>query len=220
MRTLLINTPYPYSEMPQIPMGLSYIAAVLEKAGIEVQIQDFLVQDYDKEVLARKIHDFKPELIGITSVTMNFPIASGILRDCREIDNNAVTVIGGPHVSFTVEETLNNSPWIDLIVIGEGEQTMLALASCKENIEAIDGLAYRQNGKVKRTAPRKWIEELDELPVPARHLFPISKYLPTNPKSGMITGRGCPFNCIFCVGHRMVGKKKRFRNPKLVVDEM
>lgn len=220
MRTLLINTPYPFSEMPQIPMGLSYIAAVLEKAGVEVHVQDFLVQEYSKEKLAQKIHDFSPELIGITSVTMNFPIASLILKDCKEISNNVITVIGGPHASFAVEETLRDSPWIDLVVIGEGEQTMLALALGKEKLEEIDGLAYKKNGTIKQTAPRKWIEALDELPIPARHLFLISEYFPTNPKSGMITGRGCPFNCIFCVGHRMVGKKKRFRNPKLVVDEM
>jgi anaerobic magnesium-protoporphyrin IX monomethyl ester cyclase len=220
MRTLLINTPYPFSEMPQIPMGLAYVAAVLEKAGIEIQVQDFLIQDYSKEKLAQKIHDFSPELIGITSVTMNFPIASQILKDCKEIADSVITVIGGPHASFTVEETLRDSPWIDAVVIGEGERTMLALASGKEKPEEIDGLAYRENGAIKRTAPRKWIEVLDELPIPARHLFPISQYFPTNPKSGMITGRGCPFSCIFCVGHRMVGKKKRFRSPKLVVDEM
>ena len=220
MRTLLINTPYPVSEMPQIPMGLSYIAAVLEKAGIEVEVEDFLVQDYDKKKLAKKIQDFSPEIIGITSVTMNFPIASQILRDCKDITGSAITVIGGPHASFTAEETLRSSPWIDLVVVGEGENTMLALASGKEKLEEIDGIAYRNNGTIKRTAPRKWIEALDELPIPARHLFQISRYFPTNPKSGMITGRGCPFSCIFCVGHRMVGKKKRYRSPKLVVDEM
>lgn len=219
MRTLLINTPYPASEIPQIPMGLSYIAAVLEKAGIEVQVMDFLVNDYSKSVLDIKIHEFTPELIGITSVTMNFPIASQILRDCKEIDSNVITIVGGPHASFTCEEIMRELPWIDVVVIGEGERTMLAIAS-GEKLEEIDGLAYRKNGNFKRTDERGLIDQLDELPVPARHLFPVSQYLPANPKSGMITGRGCPFNCIFCVGHRMVGKKKRFRNPVLVVDEM
>lgn len=220
MRTLLINSPYPATETPQIPVGLSYIAAVLEKAGIEVQVQDFLVQDYSKDKLTEKISDFSPEIIGINSVTMNFPIASRIIKDCKEIDENILAVIGGPHVSFTAEDTLINSPWFDAIVIGEGEQTMLSLATGTKKFEEIDGLAYKNNGTVKKTAPRKWNENLDELPVPARHLFPTSLYFPRNPKSGMITGRGCPFDCIFCVGHQMVGRKKRYRNTKLVVDEM
>jgi anaerobic magnesium-protoporphyrin IX monomethyl ester cyclase len=219
MRTLLINTPYPASEIPQIPMGLAYIAAVLEKAGIEIQVLDFLVNDYSKITLARKIHDFAPELIGITSVTMNFPIASQILRDCKEIDSNVITIIGGPHASFTCEEIMKELPWIDIVVIGEGERTMLAIASGIRLAE-INGLAYRKDGSFSRTAERSLIDNLDELPVPARHLFPVSQYFPVNPKSGMISGRGCPFSCIFCVGHRMVGKKKRFRNPTLVVDEM
>jgi anaerobic magnesium-protoporphyrin IX monomethyl ester cyclase len=219
MRTLLINTPYPTSEIPQIPMGLSYIAAVLEKVGIEVQVLDFLVNDYSKIALARKIHDFAPELIGITSVTMNFPIASQILRDCKEIDDNAITTVGGPHASFTYEEIMQDLPWIDVVVIGEGERTMLAIAS-GEKLTEIEGIAYRKGSAYIRTAERTLIDQLDELPIPARHLFPISQYIPANPKSGMITGRGCPFNCIFCVGHRMVGKKKRFRKPVFVVDEM
>jgi anaerobic magnesium-protoporphyrin IX monomethyl ester cyclase len=219
MRTLLINTPYPTSETHQIPMGLSYIAAVLEKAGIEVCVQDFLVNDYLKNTLVRKINEFEPEFIGITSVTMNFPIASKILKDCKEIDGNAITIIGGPHASFTYENIMQSVPWIDVVVVGEGEHTMLAIAS-KENLEEIDGLAFRKNGNFIRTGQRSLIDDLDELPIPARHLFPVVKYFPSNPKSGMITGRGCPFSCIFCVGHRMVGKKKRFRKPALVVDEM
>ena len=219
MRTLLINTPYPTSETHQIPMGLSYIAAVLEKAGIEVCVQDFLVNDYSKTTLARKINEFEPECIGITSVTMNFPVASKILKDCKEIDGNAITIIGGPHASFTYENIMQSVPWIDVVVVGEGEHTMLAIAS-KENLEEIDGLAFRKNGNFIRTGQRSLIDDLDELPIPARHLFPVVKYFPSNPKSGMITGRGCPFSCIFCVGHRMVGKKKRFRKPALVVDEM
>ncbi len=219
MRTLLINTPYPASETPQIPMGLSYIAAVLEKAGVEVQVQDFLVNDYSRTTLAKKITEFEPELIGITSVTMNFPVASKILKDCKEIDGNAITIIGGPHASFTYEDIMQSVPWIDVVVIGEGELTMLAIAS-KERLEEIAGLAFRKNGNFIRTEQRGLIDDLDELPIPARHLFPVVKYFPLNPKSGMITGRGCPFSCIFCVGHRMVGKKKRFRQPVLVVDEM
>ncbi len=218
MRTLLVNTPYPPSELPTIPMGLAYIAGVLEKEGIEVQVQDFLVTKYSKEKLRRKINDYAPEIVGITSVTMNYPIASEILKDCKEIDENIVTVIGGPHVSFWAQETLREAPWIDVVVRGEGEYTMLGIAT-GENLEDIDGIAFRKNNDILITKPRQWIENLNELPLPARHLFPLSRYRALSADCGLITSRGCPFNCIFCVGHKMVGKEARFRNPKLVVDE-
>jgi anaerobic magnesium-protoporphyrin IX monomethyl ester cyclase len=169
--------------------------------------------------LAHKIHEFSPQLVGINSVTMNFPIASRIIKDCKEVDANTITVIGGPHASFTFQDIMLNMPWIDMVVIGEGEQTMLAVAKGNEILGDINGLAFRKNGNVVLTKQRNFIEQLDYLPVP-RHLFPVDKYLPSNPKSGMITGRGCPFDCIFCVGYRMVGKKKRYRKPGLVVDEM
>ena len=219
MRVLLINTPYPSSEVPTIPLGLAYVAAVLEKEGIEVQVQDFLVAKYAKEKLARKIADFTPEIVGITSVTMNYPIASKILRDCKEIDGNMVSVIGGPHVSFWAKEALGEAPWIDIVVRGEGEYTMLEIAR-GQSLKEIDGIAFRENKDIVLTKPRQWIENLDELPFPARHLFPLSRYRAFSDACGLFTSRGCPFNCIFCLGPKMVGRKGRFRNTKLIVDEI
>ena len=219
MRVLLINTPYPSTEVPTIPIGLAYVAAVLEKEGVEVQVQDFLITKYDKGKLERKIVDFAPEIIGITSVTMNYPIASKILRDCKEIDGNIVSVIGGPHVSFWTREALEEAPWIDIVVRGEGEHTMLEIARGK-NLKEIDGIAFRENKHIMLTEPRQWIDNLDELPFPARHLFPLSRYRAFASTCGLITSRGCPFNCIFCLGPKMVGRKGRFRNIKLIVDEI
>jgi len=198
---------------------MAYIAAVLEKEGFEVQVQDFLVSKYSKEKMEAKIADFAPEIIGITSVTMNYPVASQIIKDCKEIDQNIITIIGGPHVSFMAEEVLREAPWIDIIAIGESENTMLEIVSGRR-LKDVDGIAFREGGNIVRTKPRAWIENLDELPLPARHLFPLSRYLAGFGEVGLITSRGCPFNCIFCLGHKMVGRKGRFRNPKLVVDEI
>lgn len=219
MKALLINPPYAYSEIPIMPMGLCYIAAVLERSGNEVQILDLLVSRYSKQKIETRLAEYQPDIVGVTSVTMNYPIASESLKHCKDANRDITTVIGGPHVTFAPVETLNEAPWIDIVVRGEGENTMLDLVSGKKP-EDIDGIAYRSPDGIKLTKPRGLIENLDELPVPARHLFPLSRYHALNVHASVIAGRGCPFNCIFCVGSKMGGRRVRYRDARLIVDEV
>ncbi|MFC1847963.1 B12-binding domain-containing radical SAM protein [Chloroflexota bacterium] len=218
MKTLLINPPYPFLEFPIIPMGLLYLAAILEHNDYEVDVLDLLVSRYTKDKIKRKLEQYQPDIVGVTSVTMNYPTASDILKYCKSVNPDITTLIGGPHVTFAPSETLNEAPWIDIVVMGEGELTMLDIVSGKKR-ENIEGIAFRSDG-VHITPQRALIENLDELPLPARHLFPISRYHVLASHCSLITGRGCPFNCIFCVGSKMGGRRARFRNPKLVVDEI
>jgi anaerobic magnesium-protoporphyrin IX monomethyl ester cyclase len=218
MKTLLVNPPYAFSEVPIMPMGIAYLAAVLEHNGYEVQILDLLVSKYSKDKIGRKLEEYQPDIVGVTSVTMNYGVSSDILRYCKSMNNEIITVIGGPHVTFCPEETLNEAPWIDIVVRGEGERTMLDIVGGKKS-EDIDGIAFRSDG-IELTRDRSLIEGLDGLPLPARHLFPLSKYHALNVHASVITGRGCPFNCIFCVGSKMGGRRARFRDPKLIVDEI
>ncbi len=201
-----------------MPMGISYIAGILEHNGKEVQLLDLLVSKYSKGKISRKLEEYQPDIVGVTSVTMNYPIASDILKHCKSVDKDIITVIGGPHVTFSAVETLSEAPWIDIVVRGEGERTMLDIVSGKK-LEDIEGIAFRADG-VRVTAERALIENLDGLPLPARHLFPLSRYHALDVHASIIAGRGCPFNCIFCVGSRMGGRRARYRNPKLVVDEI
>ncbi|MBE0480219.1 MAG: cobalamin B12-binding domain-containing protein [Dehalococcoidia bacterium] len=218
MKTLLINPPYAFSEFPIIPMGLLYLGAVLERNGYEVEVLDLLVSRYSRDKIKRKLEQYQPDIVGTTCVTMNYPIASDTLKYCKSLNPDITAVIGGPHVTFAPVETLNESAWIDIVVRGEGELTMLDIVSGKDRA-AIDGIAYRAEG-VHLTRERCLIENLDELPLPARHLFPTARYLALDAHLSLITGRGCPFNCVFCVGSKMGGRRARFRNPKLVVDEI
>jgi len=220
MRTLLINPPYPFSENPVMPMGLLMVGAVLEHSGHDVQVLDLLVSRYSREKIKTKIIEYQPDIIGTTSVTLNYPVASDILKYCKAVNKDIITVIGGPHVSFTPAETLKEAPWIDIVVRGEGEQTILDIVSGKKFAD-IDGIAYRdKKGGIKLTGERRLIENLDELPQPARHLFPLSRYHALDTSCTVITSRGCPFSCIFCVGSRMGGRRMRYRNPELVLDEI
>jgi radical SAM superfamily enzyme YgiQ (UPF0313 family) len=146
-----------------------------------------------------------------------------MLKVCKAFDARIITVIGGPHVTFALQETLLPSPWIDAVVIGEGERTLLELARAVEegkDIHQIHGIAFADGSTVIKTPPRAPIENLDQLPLPARELLPMARYRALGTPCTVITSRGCPFSCIFCSGRRMFGPKVRFRSPGLVVDEI
>ncbi len=223
MKAAIIVPPYPLAEAPAPPLGVSYVAAAMEAAGAEVRIFDYLVRRYSPDKLRRELDIFRPHLIGTTSVTLNFPDAASILSQAKQLRPEALTVMGGPHVSFTAHETLSQYPGIDLIVMGEGEATvreLLPLVAERESPDKVKGIAYRRKGEIIINEPRDFIEDLDSLPLPARHLLPLSRYQALGYPISIITGRGCPYSCIFCQGRRMVGKKIRKRTPCLVVDEI
>jgi len=223
MRVLLLSTPHPLEESPLPPLSLSYLASVLIQEGIEVRILDFLVTRYNPGKLRRELEEYRPQLVGATCVTLNYPIARRMLKVCKDFDPHIFTVIGGPHVTFALEETLLRSPWIDAIVIGEGERTLLELARAVEegkDIHHVTGIAFADGGTVVKTTPKARVEDLDQLPLPARELLPMARYRALGTPCTVITSRGCPYNCIFCSGRRMFGPKVRFRSPGLVVDEI
>jgi len=223
MRVLLLSTPHPLEESPVPPLSLSYLASVLNREGIEVKILDFLVTQYHPRKLRRELEEYRPQLVGATCVTLNYPIARRMLKVCKAFDPHIFTVIGGPHVTFALEETLLQSPWIDAIVIGEGERTLVELVRAVEedkDIHQVSGIAFADGGMVVKTPPQARIENLDQLPLPARELLPMARYRALDTPCTVITSRGCPYSCIFCSGHRMFGPKVRFRSPGLVVDEI
>lgn len=202
---------------------MTYLAAILQKNGIEVQILDLLVARYSPSVLTRRLRDFQPTVVGATCSTLNYKIAVRILKQCKNIDPNVVTLIGGPHVSFAAAEVIKSNPWIDVVVRGEGDHTVLNLAAVlrdAEDLSKVPGIAFRNNGSIKLTEPQSLIRDLDELPMPARHLLPLSTYRALGQPCTVVTSRGCPYGCIFCSAPKMFGRGVRFRNPKLVVDEI
>lgn len=224
MRVLLINPFYPISETPSPPLGLAYLAAALEEAGAEVRVLDLVVHPYRTQMLAELLDEFQPQLAGITAVTMTVDHAMGVLADLKRLRPQIVTVMGGPHVSFSAQQTLQACPALDIAVIGEGERTIVELAHAVSgggrHLEGIDGIAYRDGRRARITARRRFIADLDRLPPPARHLLPLGRYRALGMPITMTTSRGCPHRCIFCVGRKMVGSRVRYRSPQRVVDEL
>jgi radical SAM superfamily enzyme YgiQ (UPF0313 family) len=223
MRVLLINPYYPISETPSPPLGLAYLASALIEAGVEVKILDLVVFPYSRSMLQSLIEDFHPQAVGITSVTMTFDNAIAVIRDIKRIDPDILTVMGGPHVTFCARETLHAYPALDVIVLGEGERTFVELirtANENQTWSGVKGIAYRKETEICLTEKRKPIDELDDLPVPDRRLLPLGRYRALGMPISLTTSRGCPYNCIFCVGRKMVGARVRYRSAAKIVDEL
>ncbi|MBU2488781.1 MAG: B12-binding domain-containing radical SAM protein [Proteobacteria bacterium] len=223
MRVALIASPYPLEEAPAPPLGLCYVASAFLSAGADVRIFDFVVNGYSKEKLAKWMKEFDPQLVGGNSVTMNFPQAADILCDAKDINPDVVTLMGGPHVTFWARQTLDTYPGIDMIILGEGEGTARDLVEHGLDRSAwprVEGIAFREKGGVHTTHRRPFIQDLDSLPLPARHLLPLSRYRALGFPVSIITSRGCPNRCIFCLGRRMVGHKVRYRDVTKVADEI
>lgn len=223
MRIVLIAPPYPLEEAPSPPMGICCIAAVCEEAGHDVVILDYIVSRYTAEKLHAELDHIRPHVVGTNSVTMNFDSAVAILRDAKTHDPSIITMMGGPHVSFDHCNVLLKNTEIDAVIIGEGEKTVVEFLSGihhKENWKKIPGLAFRQGGIPVVTATRLPIQDLDSLPFPSRHLLPMSRYQALGFPVSIITSRGCPNRCIFCLGRRMVGYRVRFRSIPSVLDEV
>jgi radical SAM superfamily enzyme YgiQ (UPF0313 family) len=223
MRFLLINPYYPISETPSPPLGLAYLGAALEAAGVEVKLLDLVVFPYSKKILASVLQDFSPQFVGVTAVTMTFDHAAEVIKDVKNIDPSIWTVMGGPHVSFCARETMRAVPELDFICLGEGEDAIVQLVHEAENgchWHNVQGFAYRRGTEIHSTGFRDAILDVDTIPAPARSLIPLGRYRALHMPISMTTSRGCPFQCIFCVGRRMVGPRVRYRSPARVVDEL
>jgi radical SAM superfamily enzyme YgiQ (UPF0313 family) len=169
------------------------------------------------------LKSFKPHIAGATAVTMTFDHAKQVLKNVKTIDPHVLTVMGGPHVTFCAHETLETFPELDVVVLGEGEETFVDLTKAVErahHLDTVNGITYRIGSKINSTAKRKLIQNLDSLPLPARHLLPLGRYRTLGLPISMTTSRGCPYKCIFCVGRKMVGAKVRYHSIDRVVAEL
>jgi anaerobic magnesium-protoporphyrin IX monomethyl ester cyclase len=223
MKVALIAPPYPLEEFPSPPLGICYVAAACEAAGADVKIFDYIVGQYTPEKLKKQLDEFEPDIVGSTSVTLNFTKAAEIIQTVKKLRPFIVTMMGGPHVSFSAEATLDQYPEIDVVFVGEAERSLQQWLPVYQNRSSwclIKGIAYLNEGKYINNGQGDFIDDLDGLPMPSRHLLPISKYQALGFPISIITSRGCPNKCIFCLGRKMVGLKSRFRDPKLVADEI
>jgi len=205
------------------PAGLAYLASVVKEEH-DVKIVDSLIENLSFDKVEKIIKKFYPDLVGITATTSMMPDAYKIARIVKNIDENIKIVIGGPHVTFLPEKTIEECSCIDFVIRGEGEITFKELVDYmigKRDVKEIRGLTYKQNGSIKSNSSRELIKNLDSIPLPSYELLPMDKYNADGVKFGTImTSRGCPFNCIFCSSSLQFGKRWRAHSVNRVIEEI
>ena len=222
----LVNPAAPVAatmHMPFALLGLGYLAAVLEKNGYQVDVVDCQILKLSNEEFRSEISKRKPDVVGVTSSTLTYQTAMKLVKIAREACPNAVTLAGGPHVTFWDDHALEECPELDVVVRREGENTFLELVQlieAGENYSDVVGTTQRVDGKIVRNPDRPYIEDLDSLPFPARHLWPMERFRELEDILYLAASRGCVYWCEFCATVRMHGRKYRFRSPKNIVDEL
>jgi radical SAM superfamily enzyme YgiQ (UPF0313 family) len=207
------------------PFNLAYAAAVLEKNGFEVNVIDAIAMEYSENQFLNKVKKINPDLIFMESFTPSFENDLYYAKRLKEI-THAIIVFGGQHVTALPNEVLK-FPFIDFGVIAEYDYTLLELVeklSKGKKLKNIAGLAYKDKGEII-VNKRRPLVDVNGLPFPARHLFPMDRYNENFcdyfPNIQILTSRGCPFRCIFCLEPWVwYGPSYRARNVDLVIKEI
>ena len=233
MARILLAHPYTryskaYSKTP--PLGLGYLAAICRNEGHEVTIVDCLVRDIDPEGYKRHIQEFKPDVVGISAMTVFYPESREMAEMAKQL--GCTVVMGGPHPSAMPEQVLKDGN-VDYCVVGEGEYAlrdlMGALPTDKTKVSEVMGVAWKDQAGVIHVNPRyPLIKNLDEIPFPAWDLMdprtypqiPHGTFTRRFPAAPITTTRGCPFDCTFCASKVVWTRKLRRRSPANVVAEL
>lgn len=210
-------------------MGLLSIAAYIENHGYNVNVIDNNAERLDLEKLIKKILKTDPKVVAFHITSLTYPEVRNCLEQIKNENEDIIKIAGGPLASMYPEIVAGN-PNIDFVIRNEGEITLHELLTKIEkdgNIKDIQGISYKKGKKIIHNMQRPFIEDLDGLPLPARHLIDMSKYprrelfFDAYPVDALGTSRGCPFNCKFCSSDRyMFYRTYRFRSAKNIVDEI
>ena len=233
---------------PLPPMGLGYIASIMERMGIEVKIVDCMMEGWHtrKDVgndltkiglsddeISTIISDFAPDMVCVNNqFSKQYKNAHKIYEIVKSVDINIFTQAGGAHPTVMPELCLEDSN-LDFVVLGEGELVVEKLLNALENdhidLASIDGLGYKIDGNIIVNKKTSFVEDLDSIPYPAYHLMNLEHYFGLDMSHGkrhhkrfspIITSRGCPAKCTFCTAYKVWGRRYRYRTPENVIGEM
>ena len=209
IKELLVIPPLP-------PTDLMYLASVAEKEGFEAKICDYS-QGGD---LVEDLKEFKPDYLVVNVATPTLEHDLDALKIAKDILPNVVTIAKGAIFLTKSEDILKNHEALDIVIFGEAEDTLKEIL---QGVEKPLGIYYREDGQIKFSGVRPFIDNLDEIPFPARHLVDNTIYRrPDNNKVQAVVkvARGCPFHCFFCLATPVSGAKVRRRSVENIVEEL
>ncbi|MEM2876181.1 MAG: cobalamin-dependent protein [Candidatus Bathyarchaeia archaeon] len=238
MRILFVEPPKDFwfvmGEYLPPPLGILELAAYLETRckNVEIEVLDCQAERVDWKGLEKRIGSFRPDIIAPSALaTCNTYTVLRTLEIAKKVDSEIVAIVGGQHFTATDQESLETYPEIDVVIRGEGEQTLAELIQNLERkrpLSNIKGITFKHEGKIIRTPNRPLIENLDDLPLPGYHFVEdhMKKYhftMMAGAKAGYAlieASRGCPHHCTFCSQWRFWRGGWRAKSPKRVADEL
>ena len=212
----------------EYPIYLAYIVAVLEKAGIDVRFIDGVVEEMSISTFASAVTKTEPDMVVLECSTPSIDSDLLTAKVLKEKMKNVFVVLVGSHPTFFHQDVIRENPQLDAICRGEFDLTVRDLATALsngDNLKRVKGITYKDENGIHVNEDRPLIENLDKLPFPARHIVKSDYYrqgtFVGKHSTTMVTSRGCPYRCIFCLWPRtLYGRKLRPRSPENVVDEI
>ncbi len=217
----------------QYPINIGYLSSYVKKHGIECGVKDYEVEPFSESAFIGFIGQKNPVLIGFSCMTPHITHAAAMAKLAKKYFPNISTVIGGVHATAIPEKTLAEFAQFDIVVMGEGEQTLVELAQKLNTsgfIGNVEGTALRQAGAITVNPPRCMIENLDDIPFPDRDILELRHYKKSHvtrgisrkvvPIAEMLSSRGCPHECIFCASKIVHSRKVRFRSAENIIAEI
>ena len=204
-----------------LPAGLCYLQSSLKEAGFDATLGNF--SGWSDVRIIQKITHLKPDIVGISQWTHNRHTSLDLARLIRSLNPHCTIIMGGAHATFSYETVLAEDSPVDMVVLGEGEATLLEVATCHaegREWRNAKGIAYARQGKIIVNPPRMALTDLDSLPLPMLHLEHSFDIDPALQPEFILTSRGCPSACHFCSSPGFWNRRVRFRSPANIVDEI
>jgi len=241
MKILLVNpTIREWAKPNVLPLGIAYIASILRDKGHEVEVMDINAYRWEKDVVEEKIRSAEFDIAGIGAIVTAYRYVKWLVEILKKYHSEKKIIIGGS-VGSSIPHVILERTEADIVCIGEGEITVIEIINAvqrKCNLSNVNGIWFKEDGKIYKNKSRPPIKDLDSLPLPAWDLFPMDIYL-RNPvgapnrnkwidgsanksvslSMNLYAGRGCPYQCIYCY-HDFMGQRYRHRSPESVIREI
>jgi len=217
----------------EIPLGLLALAAVLEEIGVVPQLVDSnqwyieyihcsaaRARSSFSQYAAERLAALDADLYGFSTICNSYPVTIQTAQHLKQLRPGAVTLLGGPQASVVDLPTLRHFPFVDYILRGEADRSLpefVTRLAAGLSPDTVPGITYRRAGEPRRNPDAPMPVELDDLPLPAFHLYPVETPARSIP---LELGRGCPFGCTFCSTNDFFRRRFRLKSPAKLIREM